>query len=363
MNSQYLQIDNIHIFIWIILMYLFSKGVQTDREEIVLEKKVIRATPFFAILCFLPVLLMTVYGRPRSDTYLYLSSFHALPTDMEGIRNTISRSDCPGFSIFCILVKLLFGNNDSAYRMMIALIHTIPVLYVFRKYSDNYLFTIYLFIAIGNHMAWMMNGLRQYMAVTMIFGATPWLIQKKYIRTILVILIAATIHRTALFMLPVIFLVQGEVWNKKTILYIVGAVAAAGVFARNSAAFDNFADSVGYSLEAAREFGDDGANPLRVLVSAVPIVIAYLGRNVLRDEKNPIIDICVNMSIITTGIYLVAMVTSGIMVGRMPIYTSLYSLILLPHVIPAFFDETSSKVVSAAAVIFYFLHFYLQWGI
>lgn len=40
---------------------------------------------------------------------------------------------------------------------------------------------------------------------------------KKYIRCILVILLASTIHQTALIMLPIIFIVQGKPWNKKTI--------------------------------------------------------------------------------------------------------------------------------------------------
>ena len=45
------------------------------------------------------------------------------------------------------------------------------------------------------------------------------------------ILLAATFHRTALFMIPVIFIVQGRVWNWKTIVFSIAVVLAAFLFA------------------------------------------------------------------------------------------------------------------------------------
>lgn len=363
MGTNYLQINNLHLFIWLGLIFLLSHITETQRQEIVLQKPVWRSTPFYAVLVFLPVLLMTVWGRPRSDTYLYLSIYRTLPSSFSAGWDAIVKGDNPGFTLFGILIKQIFGANDTAYRLAIALVHTIPLIVIIRRYSEDYWFSMYVFVAAGNHLAWMMNGMRQFMAATIIFAATPWIIQKKYIKTIVVILIAASFHRTALFMLPVIFIVQGEVWNWKTILFSIVIVFATFIFSRNSALFDDFADNVGYSLEAARDFGDDGVNPLRVLVSAVPMVLAFMARGKLREENNGVINICVNMSIITVGINLIAMVTSGIMVGRMPIYTSLYNLILLPHVIKTYFEEHLYGFIVFMAVILYFLQFVVQWSL
>ena len=344
-------------------MLLVARGGGTQRQEIVLQKPVWRSTPFYAILVFLPVLLMTVWGRPRSDTYLYLSSFRALPPSLRAGWNLVTESESPGFTIFGLLVRQFFGMNNTAYRLAIALVHAVPLIVIIRRYSEDYWFSMYLFVAMGNHLAWMMNGLRQFMAATIIFAATPWIIQKKYIKTIAVILIAASFHRTALFMLPVIFIVQGEVWNWKTILFSVLIVFATFFFSGNVDAFDDFAETVGYSTEWARNGGDDGVNPLRVLVSAMPAVLAFLARGKLREENNGVINICVNMSIFTVGINLIGMVTSGIMVGRMPIYTSLYNLILLPHVIKVFFRENNQGFILFMTVAMYFLYFVVQWSL
>lgn len=45
------------------------------------------------------------------------------------------------------------------------------------------------------------------------------------------------------------------------------------------------------------------------------------------------------MSIVSAGIYLVSMFTSGIYIGRLPIYCSLYSYVLLPWEIKHLFNE------------------------
>ena len=343
-------------------MFFLSMGSQTQREEETESETVIRYTPFFATLVFLPVIIMAVWGPPRSDTYLYLQNYRALPNKLtEGFREAFS-SKGPAFIMLGIFVKTVFGSNPTIYRLVLALIHAIPVITVFRRYSDDYLFSIFLFLCQGIHLAWMMNGIRQFVAVTMIFAATPWLIEKKYVNVILVILAASAFHRTALFMLLVVFVVQGKAWNRRTLIFIALTIVATLVFSRNGGMFDSILDLAGYSIHAAKEFGDDGANPVRVLITMVPLILAYISRDILEEANDGMLNICVNMCVISTGTMLVATVTSGIMVGRMDIYTSLYSMILLPYLIDAYFSENNKAVVKSIAAILYFILFCVERG-
>lgn len=59
------------------------------------------------------------------------------------------------------------------------------------------------------------------------------------------------------------------------------------------------------------------------------------------------VNLAANMSIVTAGLYVVSMFTSGIYIGRMPIYTSLYSYILLPWIFEHAFNERSKKLMYA----------------
>ena len=345
------------VYGWLVFMLLFFTGGMATRMEMGYIGIQERTKPMYAFLVFLPIFIFVVFGIPRYDTYAYLSIFeYSVPSDFSQASTYLATEDEKGFAVFNILVKMFFGNNTTAYRFLIALVHTIPVVLVLRRYSENYLLSIYVFLALGFHQAWMMNGLRQFMAVCIIFAATPWIVERKYLRCFLVVLLATTFHRSAIMMLPVVYLASKEAWSKLTLLFLIGISIATVVFARSSDSFDVVAGTAGYSLEAVREIGDDGMNVIRVFVFAVPTILAFRAREELKKEGDPLINVCVNMSILTVGISAVAVVTSGILTGRMPIYTNLYNLILLPCVLRVNFRNQNKTIVMISAIVLYYIY-------
>lgn len=355
-----------YILIWIAVMAVISYLVTTNyyieenghirnRERIV-----------FAFLVFFPVFFLTVFGTPVGDVPLYLHTFHDLPQSFWGLSGLLKGESIkgPGFVTLGVLVKALFGDNEIIYRLTIGLIHSIPVVLIFRKYSDHYMMSIYLFVATACHVGWMMNGLRQFMAVTIIFMATPLLIKRRYIPMIMIILLASTVHSSAIFMIPVIFIVQGQAFNKRTILYMLIAIIATYIFSKNLALSDYVLQGTEYegAITSWVAMGDDGVNPIRVVVNAVPAIMAFWGRRYIWDEDDPSINIFVNMSFITLGLYLVAMVTSGIIIGRMPIYTSLYNCILIPYLIDKIFEKNSATLVKFLMIGFYLVYYRFEVG-
>lgn len=314
----------------------------------------------WAIIAFFPVIYLVVFTAARSDTVLYLKIFQGISTSFEELKQVVLEHESGwGFLIFEILEKKVFGNNPIIFRLILALMHILPVIIVYRKYSNNYILSVYLFIASGCHIGWMMNGLRQFLAVSIIFAATSLLIERKYIKLIVIILIASTIHSSALIMIPVIFIVHGKAWNKKTMVFIILSIIAMYIFSKNINTFDMLISNTEYAGTGAAMVaaGDDGVNPIRVLVNAIPMLLALIGKRIIDQEDDIFINICVNMSVITTGIYLVGMVTSGIMVGRLPIYVSLYNFILLPYLAEKIFTPKSKDIFIILMIIFYFLYY------
>ena len=314
----------------------------------------------WAIIAFFPVIYLVVFTAARSDTVLYLKIFQEISTSFEELKQVVLEHESGwGFLIFEILEKKVFGNNPIIFRLILALMHILPVIIVYRKYSNNYILSVYLFIASGCHIGWMMNGLRQFLAVSIIFAATSLLIERKYIKLIIIILIASTIHSSALIMIPVIFIVHGKAWNKKTMVFIILSIIAMYIFSKNINTFDMLISNTEYAGTGAAMVaaGDDGVNPIRVLVNAIPMLLALIGKRIIDQEDDIFINICVNMSVITTGIYLVGMVTSGIMVVRLPIYVSLYNFILLPYLAEKIFTPKSKDIFIILMIIFYFLYY------
>lgn len=348
------------IFAWIVFMVIVSQRVKVTKGTFVCGKKEERWSLCWAFVAFAPVIYLAAFTTPRSDTGLYLTIYKNLDTSRAALKEALLADDSgKGFFVFQWIIKNMFRGSESVFRLTLALLHSIPVLFIYRKYSDNFILSLYLFVATGCHIGWMMNGLRQYLAVCIIMAATPLMLKRKYIPLIAIILLATTVHSSAILMLPVIFIVQGEAWNHKTIFFIIVTIIMMYAFSKYTGLLDTMLAETEYSgvMANAAEMGDDGTNPIRVLVNSIPMLLSLLGKKQLEAENNQVINLCINMSIITSGLYLVSMVTSGIMLGRLPIYTSLYSFIALPYFVDKIFTKESARIVNISMIGFYFLYY------
>lgn len=348
------------IFVWLAFWGIFSQYMDVKYQTTVEGKKVYRWRFIFALVVFVPVMYLVAFTVPRSDTYLYLKGYKELSISWADISAQLKASESgQGFLLFEWVIKKLSGGSTDAFRIVLMLLHSIPVLYIYRKYSDNFILSLFIFLATGCHLAWMMNGLRQFLAVSIIMAATPWMLQKRYIPLIAIILLATTIHSSAILMLPVVFIVQGKPWNEKTLMFIILSVVMMYLFSKYTGLLDSLLEDTEYAgvMANAAEIGDDGTNPLRVLVSSVPMLLSFIGRKQIEKENDAMVNLCVNMSIITSGIYLISMVTSGIMIGRLPIYTALYSYMLLPHLAKTIFTKRSAKIVTVMMIGLYMAYY------
>ena len=117
-----------------------------------------------------------------------------------------------------------------------------------------------------------------------------------------------------------------------------------------------------------KEWEDNGTNPIRVFVYSIPMIFSVVGRRQIKEADNPVINIMTNFSILTSGIAVVSMKTSGIFIGRLISYGSVYSAsILLPWEMENIFTENSAKIIKSAAVLGYIGFFNYQmhfiWGL
>lgn len=355
-----------YVFIWWFFVGILLKQTRFLSMEYENGMRVKRWRLVSAIILFFPIFWLACMGPAINDIPEYLRLYKLIPDTIPDLIQYLSTLDSGhGFVIIEWLIKIGFGDNLLIFRVIIAMIHSIPLILIFRKYSEDYWITIYLFVASAVHIGWMMNGLRQFVAVVMVLATTPLMLERKYLKVIVVVLLASTIHVSALFMLPVIFIVQGKSGNKKTICFIMLTIVVMVILSKNVAFADIFLKGTEFegALTEMQRLGDDGVNPIRVLVSGVPVFLVFLQRKHLVRETNQVVHICVNMSIITVGLNLMAMVTSGILMGRMAIYTNLYSFIIMPYLIRNVFTRKSQKVVNVLMIVFYFIYYCFEMGI
>ena len=359
------------ILVWIGLMALVQWRFYREEYNELTGEYEWRVTLGFAFLAMLPVIWMAGIRKSFMDTNAYVSEFMAMPDSLADIphylMDTITKDR--GFYGFSALLKLIIGSSRFWYLTIIALIQGIAVISFFRKYSAGFITSVFLFIASTDYLSWMFNGIRQFMAVVIIISATALMYKKKYIPVIIVILFASLFHQSALIMIPIVIIAQGKAWNQRTLIYIVAILFAITFVGRFTNILDDTLATTQYSnvVSDYKAWNDTGTNFLRVAVYSMPAVLSFWGRKKIQQLDDPIINLCTNMSIVSMGIYLLSAVTSGIFIGRLPIYVSLYGYILLPWELENLFDYGTKKIVRTIMVVGYLIFYYYQnhliWGI
>lgn len=260
-----------------------------------------------------------------------------------------------GFYFVSAVIKCIVGNHVNIYFIVLAAIQAGVLIYVYRKYSSRYLVSFFLFIASTDYISWLFNGIRQFLAVTITFIGIKFILDKKYAKAIILILIASLMHQSALLVIPFIFIAQGKAWNKKTLLFMVAVIVIVAGIGQFTNVLDSMLAETQYKNVVSdwQSWNDDGTNALRVLVYAVPSVLSLIGLRFIRNEDDKVINLCTNMSIVSVGFYIVSMFTSGIFIGRLPIYFSLYSYILLPWEIDHMFTKRSARLIYVVMVVGY----------
>ena len=295
------------------------------------------------------------------DTGMYRRRFQNVPVGLSHIWSyTMGRSKDKGYAFVEVVFKTIVSHSDIAFFFFIALVQILCLVYIYRKYSRNYWLSMFLFVASTDYLSWMHNGMRQFIAAALIFSALPLLAKKRYLLMVLVVLLASQIHLTALIFLPFIFIVNGRAWNIRTLAFIGGIILSVFFLDKVSGFITNAMEDTAYEGNIDLFLNDDGTNLFRVLFYSVPAGMAWFFRPYIDKADDPLINVCANLSIVAAGFYVFSYFTSGIIIGRIPIYFSLANYILIPWFITEIFDPASVLLADSAFVGVYCLFFNIQ---
>lgn len=353
---------------WWLLIWLVSAGgllaIAVPRKPVqILGKTEYRWSWGAALILAFPYVIWAGNRVGFGDTEVYRSTFKIIPALGDGLITYLSEHEKDqGYVVLASVIKTLIGSNDKLFFFFIAVFQMFCIIYFFRKYSTSFLLSVFMFVISTDYLSWMFNGMRQFIAVCMILLCFGLLLRKKYVLTILVILLASTIHASALIMIPLTFVIQGRAWNWKTLILMLGVGAAILLIDPFTAFLDAALSETQYSDLVTNDIwkNDDGTNILRALFYSIPAILSLIGRRIVTRENSPVINLCVNCSICTAILYLLSVFSSGIYIGRLPIYTTLQGYVAVPWLIDHMFDKKPAKVATCGLICGYLAFFYYQ---
>lgn len=350
------------IVYWSMIIWTAFLGLFQSRElysKMIYPHNRVYSVPRYVSVLWAGYLLFWIGLRSGiGDTNAYISSFNEYPLGLNNI-DLIINSDSKGkaFEVLGFLFKNLISSNYHAWLFFIAFVSLVCMTKVFYRHSDSFIMTAYLFIA-SCIFTWLFNGIRQFLATSILFLFSEWFAEKKIIRYILLILAVSLIHNTALILIPiVVFFKNKNPWNFRTFLFI--GVFAVGIY---------YADNI-LGIFTATEYGSryadalatsQGTNIIRVIVAGVPCVLSFWERRIIIEEEDEFINMCTVMSLVSFCLYAFSSVTSGVLLGRLPNYFEVYNLILIPWLLNRGFSGEERGIIKVLCILMYLVFFYFQ---
>lgn len=312
--------------------------------------------PIAVIIPIVFFVLFTGLRRDVGDTYYYALSFELY-----------SSSDNPVTAeLFFTQMFLFFQNwirnmtDDPQWLIFFSGIFAMPMpIYILYKYSYPFDLSLYLMVAYG-YVGGMMNGMRQYMAAAIVLCGTRYLFSLKktsFIKYAVIIMLAWSMHNSALIMLPLFFVVRRKAWTFSSYVILLASVILTIGFDAVLPSFLGAVEDTSYSTYANNGWFtngvEGGANIGRVFVSAYPVVLAYMNKDRVK-QLGHIGDILINLAFINIAIGIIA--TYNWLFTRLAIYLMVYFVIFTAWVVTCAIPPKDRQTYNLATIAGFFLY-------
>ncbi len=339
-------------FLWLLPIHSDCNVILTDNGY--------KKSKNLMVISFLLIGFITFWAAIRNgvaDTATYIYGYDEMTDPQTSFIDIFKGNDkAPLFSVFKLALKKL-GFDYHVYLAAIAIISGICIAYGIGAYTENVFLSAFIFVASTNCM-WLFNGIRQFLVVSIIFASTRLIAEKKLFKFLLLVFILYLIHNSCIIMIPIYFILNFKPWSRQIGLCVVATMAIVFLFPKQFIELLDEGFEEYHIMQHMEE--DDGVNILRVLVAAVPSVLAFIYRENINEYNNKYVNLWINASVITVGLYAVGVVSSGVFVGRLPIYTEIYNVLLLPFLLKRIIPPDTQKILYIACLGFFMLFFYLM---
>lgn len=294
------------------------------------------------IYLFLIIFIFLFVGGLRfkvgSDYIAYASSYMA---SFSEIKQKFIAFEEPIIFIITDLSRMIW--NEGIFVIFVE--NALTVFLVFkgiRSYEQkSYIMPICLYIL---YCGWTssFNGIRQSLAVAFIFAFSKCSEGNRWILKYIVVgFIAFLIHKSALFMIPILLLANRKI-DFKQIVYILIIAAMMPVLGSYALVFMNSSMNTEYAVHSV--------NILRVLVSVMPVILCICCGKKFREENK----FLVNMAIINALITITT--RNSALMYRFSDFTNIYLMLLIPK-FEVLFTKNSRWMYRLIVIILFFVYF------
>lgn len=276
----------------------------------------------FLSISFLQMFLLSVFRLNIGYDYqMYVEGFYRMA--MSGFSDMNYLDWEIGFVLFTKIVAF-FTLNHYIYLGIISFFCLGSSAYFIYKNSKMVCLSTILFINL--YFFYLnMNFLRQSIAISIILFSWSFLKRNKFIPYILIVLLAATFHSTALIMIPLYFIVKIKPTKVLTFLYCYGLL----FFYISSKGFINLLTDIFYQ-DYKNSIFLQGLSFLYALLPILVLIVTIIFRTELL-KANKYNQYLIHFVYLTT--FLMIIMSRHAILERLSYYSYIFFIIIIPEIV------------------------------
>ena len=347
-----------YVAVLTVMTFLVAPYLKKDYSIENKQRKFVISTE--AVLVFLAYLIYIVFavsksfmpGKGANDAYAYYLNFTRAGCSLKYFMTEVTTFE-PGYSLIVWIVRQV----TSEYRFMLWIWHTLSFILIVGFYKKVYLKTNYLFSVFVGLMSLMsqFNTLRMSISVSIALYSLISMYEKRWIKALIIILCAVSMHITALIMLPVlmvVFVTYNRNNYKKSLVVILialGIILAVGMLGLINRIALGTAKSV-YVGQSSIAWGTD----LAIIVFSILCFAKFRQLKQLAGINE------IFMVALPVGIICIPFQWNMSMMYRMLLYFLPVIFALIPSVVKCYNGVGESKIKSIAVVVISYGYLFSQ---
>ena len=307
------------------------------------------------------IIVMSIFCGLRlsyNDTGTYRAAYIGMRTSISQLMQ-LSLGDNPFFHFSNYIMKTLRFSVQS-FLMVYAVITVGIYIWFIRKYSRNFILSIFLLFALGVY-TFTFAAIKQTVAVAFCLLATDRAVEKKWIQFAIWIVIASLFHPYALMYLIVPFLSFAP-WSKKT-YYLLGGTLFICLFMQTLiGTIVSITSMVGEEYSQNSLFGGASVNIFRLAVVWMPVLFTFLVKDTFKENQDRSENIIINLMMINALVMLMARFGTALFWARLANYFLIFQTMGIPFILRTV-TKNSRTLFLMLIVICYFAYFYYADGV
>lgn len=317
-----------------------------DRQN----QKYIKKSSVFWITMAIALILFAGLRTRYNDTTAYTHGYDSIEKN-QGIFEDVDwrLGSNPGFHVVNKALKHL-GFSTQSFLMFYSAVTLGIYGWFLYKYSDDLWLTAVLFLTMGVYL-FTLAAIKQCVAVAFCLVATDRVIRKRYVPFVLWVIVGALFHPYALLYL-LVPLLMFRPWSWKTWLMLSTFALAGFLLQPLLGTVVDITTMIGEEYDIAA-FSGEGVNPFRLAVVAVPVVLSFLTRDVIRGRNDKVNNLFLNMTMLNAELMFVALFGTANYFARLANYFLVFQTLTIPWIFTQF-DPKSKRFITAVACVGYF---------